>query len=187
MKDLWSWCSVSLVSFSYSIWRWFEVHNTLASVIQSTFPHDPALLSRRWRLHRRFALLLDRVTSILHIVTWHHHKKSNISTLTQHQAEKRGSIGRNKLKKIPEGKLQSTVINLCSQLFLLHYILDRNTHRIMTSSNGNVFCVTGPLWREFSSRRPMALNLIVFFDLRPNKQLGKQSRRRWFETPSHSL
>ena len=27
----------------------------------------------------------------------------------------------------------------------------------------------------------------VFFDLRLNKRLSKQSRRRWFETPSHSL
>ena len=27
----------------------------------------------------------------------------------------------------------------------------------------------------------------VFFDMRLNKRLGKQSRRRWFGTPSHSL
>ena len=29
--------------------------------------------------------------------------------------------------------------------------------------------------------------LIFFFDLRLKKRLGKQSRRRWFETPSRSL
>ena len=60
---------------------------------------------------------------------------------------------------------------------------------MMMSSNGNMLCVTGPLCGEFTrtgefpSQRPVTQN----FDLRPNKQLSKQSRRQWFETPSHSL
>ena len=64
---------------------------------------------------------------------------------------------------------------------------------MMTSSNGNIFRVTGPLWGEppvtdgFYSQRPVTQRFEVFFDPRMNKRLSKQSRRRWFETPSHSL
>ena len=40
---------------------------------------------------------------------------------------------------------------------------------------------------EFPFQRPVTRSFDVFFDLRLSKQLNKQSRRRWFETPSHSL
>ena len=40
---------------------------------------------------------------------------------------------------------------------------------------------------EFPSKRPMTRSFDVFFDLRLNKRLSKQSRRRWFERPSHLL
>ena len=55
------------------------------------------------------------------------------------------------------------------------------------------FRVTGPLWGEstiyggFPSQRPVTRSFDVFPDLRPNKRLSKQSRRRWFETHSRSL
>ena len=71
---------------------------------------------------------------------------------------------------------------------------------MMTSSNGNMFRVTcfctgnspvtaenSPVTGEFPSHRPVTRSFDVFFDLRLNKRLSKQSRRRWFETPSHSL
>ena len=71
---------------------------------------------------------------------------------------------------------------------------------MMTSSNGNMFRVTGfcagnspatvgnsPVTGEFSSHRPVTRSFDVFFDLSLNRQLSKQSRRRWFETPSRSL
>ena len=71
---------------------------------------------------------------------------------------------------------------------------------MMTSSNGNMFRVTGfcagnspvtagnsPVTGEFPSHRPVTRSFDVFFDLRLNKRLSKQSRRRWFETPSRSL
>ena len=54
------------------------------------------------------------------------------------------------------------------------------------------FGVTGPLWGKppvtgvFPSQRSVTRS----FDVRPNKRLSKQSRRRrqrWFETPSRSL
>ena len=66
------------------------------------------------------------------------------------------------------------------------------TH-LMTSSNGNIFRVTGPLWGEFTGHRwipltrPVTWSFDIFFDLRLNKRLSKQPRRLWFETPSHSL
>ena len=66
-------------------------------------------------------------------------------------------------------------------------------HHMMTSSNGNIFRVTGPLWGnspvigEFPSQRPVTRSFDVFFDLRLNKRLSKQSWDWWFETPSGSL
>ena len=60
---------------------------------------------------------------------------------------------------------------------------------MMTSSNGNIFHVTGPLCGEFTGRlwipRTKA-SFDVFFDLRLNKRLSKQSWGWWFETPSYS-
>ena len=44
-----------------------------------------------------------------------------------------------------------------------------------------------PVIGEFPSQRPVTRSFDVFFDLRPNKRLTKQLRRRWFETPSRSL
>ena len=54
---------------------------------------------------------------------------------------------------------------------------------MMTSSNGNIFRVTG----EFPSQRSVTRSFDVFFDLHQNKRLGKQSIRRWIEMPSRSL
>ena len=61
---------------------------------------------------------------------------------------------------------------------------------MMTSSNGNIFRVTGHLSgdftgpREFPPQRPVMRSFDVFFDLRLNKRLSKQSWGWWFETPS---
>ena len=44
-----------------------------------------------------------------------------------------------------------------------------------------------PVAGEFPSQRPVTRSFDVFFDLRLNKRLNKQSRRRWFETQSCSL
>ena len=73
------------------------------------------------------------------------------------------------------------------------FILWRINILMMTSSNGNIFRVTGPWWGEFTghwwfpSQRPVTRSFGVFFDLRLNKRLSKQLRRRWFETPPRSL
>ena len=43
------------------------------------------------------------------------------------------------------------------------------------------------LWGEFTSQRQVTQSFNIFFDLRLNKRLSKQSERWWFETPSRSL
>ena len=64
---------------------------------------------------------------------------------------------------------------------------------MMTSSNGNIFRVTGPLCGEFTglgevpTQRPVKRSFDVFFDLRLNKRLSKQPWSWWFATPSWSL
>ena len=64
---------------------------------------------------------------------------------------------------------------------------------MMTSSNGKIFRVTGPLCGEFTgpgefpTQRPVTRSFDVFFDLRLNKRLSKQPWGWWFETPSWSL
>ena len=58
---------------------------------------------------------------------------------------------------------------------------------MMTLSNGNVFCVTGPFVRGIHRSPSVTRSFDVFFDLHLNKGLSKQSRRQWFETPSHPL
>ena len=49
------------------------------------------------------------------------------------------------------------------------------------------FVGNSPVTGEFPTQRPVTRSFEVFFDLRLNKCLSKQSRRRWFETPSRSL
>ena len=64
---------------------------------------------------------------------------------------------------------------------------------MMTSSNGNIFRVTGPLCGkftgpgEFPAKRPVTRSFDVFFDLRLNERLSKQPWGWWFETPPWSL
>ena len=64
----------------------------------------------------------------------------------------------------------------------------------MTSSNGNIFRSTGHLCGEFTghrwiprTQRPVTRSIDVFFDLRFNRRLSKQSRCWWFKTPSRPL
>ena len=66
-------------------------------------------------------------------------------------------------------------------------------YNMMTSSNGNIFRVTGHLCGEFtgpgefSAQRPVTRTFDVFFDLRLNKPLSKHCRGCWFETLSRPL
>ena len=61
-------------------------------------------------------------------------------------------------------------------------------HQMAIFSALLALCVgNSPVSGEFPSQRPVTRSFDVFFDLRLNKQLSKQSRRWWFETPSRSL
>ena len=62
---------------------------------------------------------------------------------------------------------------------------------MMTSSNGNIFCITG-FWcgeftGEFPAQRPVTRDFNVLFGLHMNKRLSKQSWGWLFETPSRPL
>ena len=75
-----------------------------------------------------------------------------------------------------------------STRFLLNgmsILITKNTMK--TSWNRHIFRVTGHLCREFTTQRPVTRSFDVFFDLRPNKRLSKQSCGWWFETPSRPL
>ena len=64
---------------------------------------------------------------------------------------------------------------------------------MMTTSNGNIFRVTGPLLGKFTghrwkpAQRPVTRSFDVFFDLCLNKRLSKQSWGWWFEMLSRPL
>ena len=63
----------------------------------------------------------------------------------------------------------------------------------MTLSNGNISMLLAlregipPITGGFNTQRPVTRSFDVFFDLRLNKLLSKQSRYRMFETPWHPL
>ena len=80
------------------------------------------------------------------------------------------------------------------------YLITQNTlfcvcvmNHMMTSSNENIFRVTGHLCGEFTgpgefpAQRPVTRTFDVFFDLCLNKRLSKKSLGWWFETLSHPL
>ena len=65
---------------------------------------------------------------------------------------------------------------------------------MITSLNGNIFRVTGPLLGDFNGHRCIPLTkasdaelLFIFFICAFNKRLSKQSWGWWFDTPSRSL
>ena len=61
-------------------------------------------------------------------------------------------------------------------------------HQMETFSALLTLCAgNSPVTGEFSAQRPITRSFDVFFDLRLNKRLGKQSWGWWFETPSRSL
>ena len=61
-------------------------------------------------------------------------------------------------------------------------------HQMETFSALLVLCVgISPVTGEVPSQRPVTRRVDVFFELRLNKRLSKQSWGRWFETPSRAL
>ena len=74
-----------------------------------------------------------------------------------------------------------------------YHNLSKDLYHMMTSSNGNIFRVTGHLCGEFTgpgefpTQRPVTRSFDVFFDLRLNKRLSKPPWGWWFETLAWSL
>ena len=61
-------------------------------------------------------------------------------------------------------------------------------HQMETFSALLALCAgNSPATGEFSAQRPVTESFDVFFDLRLNKRLSKQSRGWWLEMPSRSL
>ena len=85
--------------------------------------------------------------------------------------------------------LSAAMISTVLSGYVLAFLHCESLHSMMTSWNGNIFRVSGPLRGEFTVNSPHkgqwhALSFDVCFDLCLNKRLNKQSRHRWFETPS---
>ena len=88
------------------------------------------------------------------------------------------------------------LLRWCSITESSHYMSHRfhlwisELELMMTSSNGNicpllVICEwNSPVTGEFPAQRPVMRSFDVFFDLRLNEGLSKQSWGWWFETPS---
>ena len=78
---------------------------------------------------------------------------------------------------------------LSSQVFRIAYIMMTSWRRQMETFSALLALCAGnsPVTGEFSSQRPVTRSFDVFFDLRLNKRLSKQSWGWWFETPMRSL
>ena len=69
-----------------------------------------------------------------------------------------------------------------------HHLYGMMRPHMETFSALLALCVwKSPVTGEFPSQRPVTWGYNIFFDLRLNKRLSKESGRRWFETPSRSL
>ena len=83
-------------------------------------------------------------------------------------------------------------IDTSDLMMMIRWVMNISS-RMMTSSNGNIFRVTGHLCGKFTGPRwisrtkPVTRSFDVFFDLRLNKRLSKQPWGWWFETPAWSL
>ena len=93
----------------------------------------------------------------------------------------------------PKRTLKSISRNRVRMILIYPHHVLRVAKTMMTSSNGNLFRVTGHLCGEFTgpgefpAQRPVTRSFDVFFDLRLNKRLSKQSWCWWFETLSRPL
>ena len=83
-------------------------------------------------------------------------------------------------------QLSSTISQCC--LWTTALVLSWWRHQMETFSALLAICAgNSPVHGEFPAQRPVTRNFDVFFDLRLNKRLSKQSWGWWFETLSSSL
>ena len=71
---------------------------------------------------------------------------------------------------------------------LIFQISDEDNHQMETFSALLAICAgNSPVTGEFPSQRPVTRSFDIFFNLRLNKRLSKQSWGWWFDTPSCPL
>ena len=102
------------------------------------------------------------------------------------------------LKAILQEVFMNFICNICSEITFLTSLkyLSRAyelisswwRHQMETFSALLAICAgNSPVPGEFPTQRPVTRSFDVYFDLRPNKRLSKQSWGWWFETLSCSL
>ena len=83
----------------------------------------------------------------------------------------------------PDGSLSKLIYHSVNKTSLTWW-----RHQMETFSALLVICAgNSPVPGEFPTHRPVTQSFDVYFDLRPNKRLSKQSWGWWFETPSRPL
>ena len=81
---------------------------------------------------------------------------------------------------------QAMISTVCTYKNLLRSFM--RSHQMETFSALLALCVrNSPVTDEFPSQKPVTQSFDVFFDLRLNKWLSKQSWGRWFQMPPHPL
>ena len=90
------------------------------------------------------------------------------------------------------GSRTSTEIRSCMDYYIPYFRVEFYLSTMMTSPNGNIFRVTGPLCGEFTGDRwiprTKASDAELWCFLWPSPEPTiEQWKRRWFETPSRSL
>ena len=122
------------------------------------------LQKRLLKQQRYFLVILQKITHIILPIDSHHHYRftnnDNCWCLCR-----------------------TIIFTISQKVFILWW-----RHQMETFSASLALCagytlVTG----EFPSQRPVTGSFDIFFDLRLNKQLSKQSWGWWFETPSSPL
>ena len=91
-----------------------------------------------------------------------------------------GDLGQHCFRKWPVAWWHQAIITWINQDDVIKWKLTFST--LLDFCAGN-----SPVTSEFPSQRPVTWSFDVFFNLHLKKQLSKQSRRRWFEMPLHSL
>ena len=81
--------------------------------------------------------------------------------------------------------MQNIVVNLIS--LMMKYSSWWHHQMETFSALLALYTENSPVTGEIPIQRPVMRNFDVFFDLRPNKQLSKQSRGWWFEMPPGPL
>ena len=105
--------------------------------------------------------------------------------------DRNGMGGREPISSIPYVLCLCQIYQRTVCLLNIASIIDKFTwrhHQMETISVLLALCAgNSPVTGEFPTQRPVTRSFDVFFDLRLNKRLSKQSWGWWFEMPSRSF